>query len=191
MRVLCHGLRQSFNAFPLLSLARGLLDSPMSFDLFLVAFRDGGQGCADAEAARPVLERTRYEHRPEFNAYTIHFEDGSYVEMYAGGLHSQHEPFDGAMFAMRGFSDAIASFVFEFSRAAGCAIFPAMEPPCVLLPRDDLAPHLPAHLGQDRQRIPVASGSELLAALGDGYDSWQDYRDRVLRELDDDPIREA
>jgi hypothetical protein len=62
-----------------------------------------------------------------------------------------------------------------------------MEPPCVLLPREDLAAHLPADLNKDRRRIPVASGAELLAALSDGYDSWRAYRDQVLGALDGDP----
>jgi hypothetical protein len=156
----------------------------MSFDLFLVRFRDGGKVTADAAAARAVLERNRYEHRPEFNAYDINFGDGSHVEMYADGLHGDDKPFDGGMFALRGFSGAIGEFVFEFSRAAGCVIFPAMEPACVLLPRDDLVSHLPTDLGEKFRRIPVASGPELLAALKGGYDSWRAYRDHVLSVLD-------
>ena len=88
------------------------------------------------------------------------------------------------MFALRGFSEAIGEFVFEFSRAAGCVIFPAMEPACVLLPRDDLAAHLPTDLGENFQRILVASGPELLAALNGGYVSWRAYRDHVLRVSD-------
>jgi hypothetical protein len=159
----------------------------MSFDLFLATFRDGATAAADAAAARTVLERTRYDHRPEFDAYDVHFDDGSHVEMYAEGLHGGDNPFDGAMFALRGFSEAIGAFVFEFSRAAGCVIFPAMEPACVLLPRDDLAAHLPTGLGEDFQRIPVASGAELLAALNGGYDSWRAYRDHVLRVSDGSP----
>lgn len=153
----------------------------MSFDIFLVTFRDGGKALADAAAARAVLERTRHQHQSEFNAYDIKFDDGSQVEMYAGGLDGGKEPFDGAMFALRGLGDAIGSFIFDFSRAAGCAIFPAMELPCDLLPRVDLAAHLPADLGEDRQRIPVSSGAELHAVLSGGYDSWRAYRDHVLR----------
>jgi hypothetical protein len=100
--------------------------------------------------------------------------------MYAGGLDGGDKPFDGAMFALRGFSDAIGEFIFDFSRAAGCVIFPAMDPPCVLLPREDLAAHLPPDLSDSFQHIPVASGAELLAALQGGYDAWRDYRDHVV-----------
>src|SRR4051812_31167185 len=124
----------------------------MSFDLFLIAFRDGGKAPADAAAARAVLERTRYDHHSEFNGYGINFEDGSSVELYAGGLHGGDKPFNGGMFALRGSSDAIGAFIFEFARAVGCVIFPAMEPACVLVPREDLAAHLPTDLAGDLQR---------------------------------------
>ena len=153
----------------------------MSFDLFLMAFRNGDNTTADAAAARAVLERFRYDRQPEFDYYDVNFEDGSHVEMYADGLHGGDKPFGGAMFVLRGISDSVASFVFEFSRAAGCVVFPAMEPACVLLPREDLAAHLPADLGEKFQRIPVGSGAELLAALNGGYDAWRAYRDHVVR----------
>jgi hypothetical protein len=153
----------------------------MSFDLFLVTFRNGDKATADATAAREVLERTRYGHRPEFDAYDVSFDDGSSLEMYAGGLHGGDKPFEGGLFALRGLSGPIGSFIFDFARAAGCVIFPAMEPACVLLPRSDLAAHLPTDLGEDFQRIPVTSGAELLAALNGGYDAWRAYRDHVLR----------
>jgi hypothetical protein len=158
----------------------------MSFDLFLVTFRNGGKATADAAAARDVLERSRYDHRPEFDAYDISFDDGSHVEMYAGGLHSDDKLFDGAMFALRGLSNAIGIFVFDFSRAGGCVIFPAMKPGCVLLPREDLAAHLPADLGDAFERILVASGDEFLAALTGGCVAWQTYRGHVLRASDGD-----
>jgi hypothetical protein len=159
----------------------------MSFDVFLVTFRNGGKSTADAAAARTVLERSRHNRRPEFDVYDVNFEDGSHVELCAGGLEGGGESFDGCMFALRGFSDAIGSFIFEFSRAAGCVIFPAMEPACVLLPREDLAAHLPADLSEDFQRIPVCSGHELLAALNGGYDAWRAYRAHVLRSSDGGP----
>jgi hypothetical protein len=159
----------------------------MSFDLFLVTFRNGGKVTADAAAARGVLERSRCDHRAEFDAYDFSFEDGSHVELYASGLHGGDKPFDGGMFALRGFSNAIASFIFEFSRAAGCVIFPAMEPACVFVPREDLAAHLPRDLGEGFQRIPVASGGELLAALNGGYEAWRAYRDHVVSSSGGDP----
>ena len=66
-----------------------------------------------------------------------------------------------------------------------------MEPACVLLPREDLAAHLPTDLGDDFPRIPVASGAELLAALNGGYDAWRAYRDHVLHMSDAGPAGEG
>jgi len=109
-------------------------------------------------------------------------------EIFAdSGLNGSDKAFDGAMFALRGFSGTIGAFVFEFSRAAGCVIFPAMEPACVLLPREDLAGHLPTDLGEDFQHIPITNGAELIVSLNGGYDSWRAYRDHLLRVSADGP----
>ena len=151
----------------------------MSFDLFLVAFRDGEKATADVAAAREVLERFRYHHTPESDAYDIDFDDGTYLEFYGGGLYGDKEPFHGGMFALRRQSIVNASFIFEFSKAAGCVIFPAMEPPCVLLPREDLAAHLPSDLGKSRERLRIDNSNALLNVLKGGFEAWQSFRDRV------------
>jgi len=152
----------------------------MSFDVFLIAFRDGANATADAVAARAVLDRYQYKHCSEFDHYDINFVDDSQVDMFTGGFDGGDKPFDGAMFKLRDFSEAIGEFIFEFSRAAGCVIFPTMKPACVLLPRDDLAAHLPTDLGHEFQRIPVASSAEVLAALKGGFVAWKAYRERVV-----------
>ena len=155
----------------------------MSFDVFLVTFRDGSDAQADAHAARAVLDSFDFTHNPEFSAYDINFNDGAHLEMYAAGLHDDKEQFSGGMFALRRFSDEIAGFMYEFSRAAGSVMFPAMAPPCVLIPRDDLAAHLPQDLSDEFVCIPIANGEELRAALSGGYDSWRAFRDRVIADL--------
>lgn len=162
----------------------------MSFDLFLVTFHNGKNACADADAARSVLERFRFDHQFESNSYDITFDDGSYLEMFASGLHSDKEGFDGGMIALRCFSDAVGTFIYEFSRAAGCVIFPAMKPASVLLPREDLALHLPADFSKEFKLILIASGTELMAALNDGYDAWLTYRDHVVHMTVSDPAAE-
>jgi len=86
------------------------------------------------------------------------------------------------MIALRGSSEPIGDFIFDFSRAAGCVIFPAMQPACVLIPREDLVTHMPANAIEGREQIFVASGGEVLAALSGGYAAWRVYRDRVVRQ---------
>jgi hypothetical protein len=151
----------------------------MSFDVFAQAFRDGDAGTADAAAARAIVSEFPHRHDPQFNSYDVEFADGSHLEMYAGGLDGK-KPFSGAMFALRGISDAIGDFIFRFTRASGGVLLPAMEPACVLLTNESQAQHLPSDMRDDFQVITISSGAELLAALEGGYDTWRAYRDRVV-----------
>jgi hypothetical protein len=52
----------------------------------------------------------------------------------------------------------------------------------VLLPRENLAAHLPQDVSDDFQSIPIANSAELLAALDGGHDAWRAYRDQVLND---------
>ncbi|HID74465.1 MAG TPA: hypothetical protein EYP56_00535 [Planctomycetaceae bacterium] len=154
----------------------------MSFDVFLVTFRDGSNAQADRRAARAVLDSFDFAHDPESSCYEINFNDGTHLEMYTAGLHDDNQDFSTAMFALRGLSDEIAEFMYEFSKAAGSVMFPAMEPPCVLIPREDLVAHLPQDLADECARIPIADAKELHAALIGGYDSWRAFRDQVIAD---------
>lgn len=151
----------------------------MSFDVFAQAFRHGDAGTADADAARAILAPIQHAHEAQFDSYDIEFDDGSRLEMYAGGLDGK-KPFNGAMFALRGISDAIGDFIFRFTQAAGCVLLPAMEPACVLLTEESQSQHLPPDMHADFQVIAIASGAELLAALEGGYDTWRAYRDQIV-----------
>ncbi|QDT47992.1 hypothetical protein Pan258_20320 [Symmachiella dynata] len=150
----------------------------MSFDLFLVTFRDGSSAPADDVAARAVLDSFEYDFRPKFQAYEITVDDGKHLEFSAGGLHDDDE-FSGGMFALHDFSRDIMQFIYEFSKAAGSVIFPAMDPPCILIPRDDLLKHLPEDFPSDFTNFPINSGEEMLIVLKEGYDAWSAFRDRV------------
>ena len=153
----------------------------MSFDLFLTAFRNGAAVPANAAAALAVLQRYDHTERPEFAAYSVTFADGSQVELYATGLSGLGEKsFDGGMFALRGITDAIGTFIFEFSSAAGCVVFPAMEAACVLVPSAVLGSHLPPDLTDDFPLVFVSSGPEVVAALHGGHAAWLAYRNHVV-----------
>jgi len=154
----------------------------MSFDVLVISFHHGTECEADAVAARSVLARFQFHHEPAYNVYDINFSDGSEVELYAKGLDATGGEFRGGVFTLRGQSDEIGRFIFEFSQAAGCVIIPAMEPQTVLLPRADLADHLPGDLAEKSAQVPVANGAEVLAALSGGYATWRAYRDQVVGE---------
>lgn len=151
----------------------------MSFDVFTQAFRDGDSAPANADAARSILSQVRHIHEPEHNFYGVEFADGSHLEIYAGGLDGR-ESFTGVMFALRGTSELIGNFMFEFTRASDCVLLPAMDPPCILLTDTDQERHLPPDLVENFQVIPISNGAELLAALEGGLDTWRAYRDRVI-----------
>ena len=152
----------------------------MSFDVFAQAFRYGESATANAIGARAVMSTVHYSHNPRFNSYVIQFADGSGLEMYARGLGGGEKPFDGALFALRGFTEPIGDFIFEFTRAADCLLLPAMSPLCVLLTEKGQFEHLPRGMADDFQVILISSGAELLAALDGGYDTWRAYRDQVV-----------
>ncbi len=113
----------------------------MSFDLFLMSFASERDAPANAAAARAVLTRHKHQVSPDSDLYSVEFADGSHLELSVAGLDgTAAEPFTGGMLMLRGLSPAICEFIFEFSRAAGCVILPAMERPTVLIPREDLPP---------------------------------------------------
>jgi hypothetical protein len=159
----------------------------MSFDLFVANFRDGQNSAADAAAARAVLERQQCDHQPQSDSYYINFDDGSQVALHASGLDGGDKPFDGGMFVLHDFCEAVITFIFEFSRAAGCVIFPPIESNSVLIPCDDLAAHLPDDVTDEYQQIPIGSGAELITVLSGGYEAWQAYRNHVLQKPDARP----
>jgi hypothetical protein len=73
----------------------------------------------------------------------------------------------------------LALLFFQFAKAAGCVIFPAMEEACVLVPDEQLTSHLPEDVPHKFTPIPVASGEELLLVLNNGYEAWLAFRNRV------------
>ena len=159
----------------------------MSFDLFLVAFQDGQAYVGGVEADRQVLDSAQHTHYIEHSNYVICFPDGSHVELYAGGLHDK-DKFDGGMFALRGrsFSQAVMQFIWDFAAAGRLAIFPAMEPPLVVLPSEELQAELPSDLLENRRPIVVADGHKLGTVLSDGFTVWQAYRDQIVSDAQDD-----
>src|SRR5262249_49384849 len=138
----------------------------MSFDIFLMSFREGNEVPADREAALRILQR--YDVRPSDgdDAYDIQFADGSRVEFFASNLSSEAESFAGGMLALRVLSPAIAEFIYELARAARLIIVPAMDSPCYLLTSNDLAAHVPDFKLEQKH---VGSAEELFIAIGGGF----------------------
>jgi hypothetical protein len=146
----------------------------LSFDLFLISFKNGKPGKGDIQAARAVLQRHRYQEDDGY--YNIEFEDKSELELFSSAPRDSA----GGMIALRGSSDGIGQFIFEYAQAGGCAVIVAMEPPTALLPIDGIETHLPEEVRKNFQILRVNNGAEVLAAINGGYNGWKRYRDRVM-----------
>lgn len=98
--------------------------------------------------------------------------DGMVAELYASGG-------DGAMFALRGFSQSLADVIFAVADATACFIVAADE--------DPKAFRTPSNDGEAPTTeedgfppiIAIASAKALAEALSDDFESWSDYRDQV------------
>jgi hypothetical protein len=143
----------------------------MSFDVFLMSFRDGKNAPANAEAARAVLLSGEVIKESDKHYHYLKFLDGSGVEFYSNVLDLDSE-FKGGMFALRVFSRQIMNFIHQFAQAAGCVIVAAMEEAYVMLPSPELAQHLHPDIKSKFKQIVVHNGAELEAILSGGYEAW-------------------
>jgi len=157
----------------------------VSFDVYLMSFRNGVEGPIDSAAALAVLAQHEYQHDPNFGSYDIQFSDGSSLEMYSGGSDRRAGSFGGGLVKIHEFNQTICDFIFELARAGGCVILPVMEPPYVLIPREGLGgADLPQDVIDGWEQIAVASGAEVFALISGGYVAWRAFRDRACGESD-------
>ncbi len=157
----------------------------MSFDIHVMAFKNGQPCDANRSAARAFVESIDYQLDPQFNAYSLTLSDGVTVEMYATGLHTETESFRGAMIALRGLSDSICEFIYNFCVASSCIAIPSMEPGCVLVPDESMIADFPDGFINDFPVVSIRSGADVGVVLDGGYDAWAAFRDRVLRRDQD------
>lgn len=156
----------------------------MSFDIHLMAFRNGEVCAANRDTARALVDSIDHLFDPEFGVYDLTLKDGAHVEMYASGLHTDAERFQGAMIALRGLSDSICDFIYSFCVASSCIAFPVMDPNCVLVPDEKMAAEFPDGLTDAFPVVHIRSGADVRVALDGGYDAWAEFRDRILRDPD-------
>ena len=154
----------------------------MSFDLFLIAFKEGRSVSTDPSAARRLIDGLQHRSDLEAGYYDVQFADGSHVELRAEGLRGEAS-FNGAMVMLRSFSfsPSVTQFIRDFAAAARLVIV-AVDPPVTLLPFDDLRADLPADLLESRQAITISDGQELGRVLSGGFDQWKAYRDKIVED---------
>ncbi|PWU15174.1 MAG: hypothetical protein C5B50_15825 [Verrucomicrobia bacterium] len=108
------------------------LCTPMSFDVFLFKFAKGDACELSRDALRSVFDKHEFKRTGE-HFYDIRLQDGSEVELQAGGLTSS-ERFTTATFLIRGGSDSIARLIFECAQVTGGVLIPTMDQnPCIVV----------------------------------------------------------
>jgi hypothetical protein len=155
----------------------------MSFDVFLLKFDKDDPLCALPEDAfHAVIHRHDVKRRDE-HFYDIQLQDGSSVEVqrvYAPPPNSSR--FTSAMFMIRGMSESVVRLLFDCARATGGVLIPTADPsPCIMvdvIQRDAL----PADFTQPL--VECHSAEELARLLRDGYQTWSQYRDQIVRSHD-------
>jgi hypothetical protein len=152
----------------------------MSFDVFLFKFSKGEACELSREALRPVFQKHDFEQVGK-SFYNIRLQDGSRVELQAGGLTSS-EPFMTVTFFIRGLSDGTIGLVFECAQATGGVLIAATmdENPCIMVDVSQRA-ELPPDFTQPL--VECRSAEELARLLGGGYQAWSRYRDQIVGGL--------
>jgi hypothetical protein len=142
----------------------------MSFDVHLIA-----SSTSPAPAAFEALVDAALAHVGATGSVAseeILTHDGMVAELYASGG-------DGAMFALRGFSQSLADVIFAVAEATACFIVAADENPKAF--------RTPSNGGEapttEEDGFPpivaIASATALAEALGNDFGSWSDYRDQI------------
>ena len=152
----------------------------MSFDVYLLKFAKGDACELPRDALRGVFEKLEIKQISE-DFYDIRLEDGSQVDLQAGGLTSS-ERFTTAIFFIRGGSDGIARLIFECARVTGGVLIPTMDQnPCIMVDTSQRA-ELPPDFTQPV--VECRSAEELTHLLRSGYQEWSRYRDQFVRSRD-------
>lgn len=154
----------------------------MSFDVYLQRFDKGQPAKVSREQVLSVLRSTKFSGPDDFGFYVVKFPDGQDVEFSAEGLQGSGE-FTGCSFQIRGMSPHLVRFMFEVAKAGDMVLIATMEPFVPILSRPEQQEQLPAELAEN-DPAPVVCGSpeELDSLLSGSYESWQKYRDQVLRQ---------
>ena len=152
----------------------------MSFDVYLERFEAGKSAQVSREPVLAVLKTAKYT--TPHNCYVVEFPDGTDVEFSASELEGSGD-FTGCAFFIHGNSPHLTKFIFEIARAGDMVIFATMEPFVPILSRSEQRQQLPAELAEnDPEPVVCCSPEELDSLLSGGYESWQKYRDQVLRQ---------
>lgn len=156
----------------------------MSFDVFLQRFTGGEEAEVERAPVLAVLRTMEHDGPDEFGFYIVRFHDGIEVEFSASGLEST-EPFTGCAFHIRGYGEALVSFMFGVACAGDMVIIPAIEDSVVGLLSEVQRAQLPAEMRDEFKPALLCSAHDLGRLLEGGYKAWLAYRNQIRHPLSD------
>lgn len=154
----------------------------MSFDVFLVHFRDGVSKSSPHAPIQRVLDAAQVRDASA-GTCSVLFPSGSHVEVSCTPDESDPTMCGSAAFFMRGYDAAVLQFMLDVARAGDMVMFPAMEGSLCILVDENQRRHVPSDL--DYELVLARTPEELAALFQGGFQAWQAYRDQVM-ELNDD-----
>ncbi|RBP14091.1 hypothetical protein DFR50_110116 [Roseiarcus fermentans] len=148
----------------------------MSWDVYFVHFENELWPPVDPKPVLAVFERYCETLQRKEHGYDCKLRDGLEIEIYSAPLDGS-EPFDGPMFAFRGFTPVAARFLYEAAVAGQATV---IAPGITCLVEETKDTDLPKDLRKSQPVIHVGDADELYAALTEGFDGWRRYRDHVV-----------
>ena len=146
----------------------------MSFDIFLVALKNGVATEIDRDALVGALESNL---KRVGIADRVETPDGGSAEIY---MPDEQKP-NSCMFALHGdLSPLLADTIMAAARAAGCAIYWPADPLLMAYPDSAMLPHMPPPGPVAPTPVYCASGLELRLLIQSGLAAWKKYRDQVV-----------
>jgi len=152
----------------------------MSFDVFLMRFKNGESADVDRLPVLEALKATTYRDLND-GLYVVNLPDGVHVEFFAKDLESQGS-FKGCSFGIRRFGECLMKFMLDIARTGDMVMFPAMKGNPLILVSEEQRKNVPADLLASFPPVVVNSTDELAAVLRGGFQGWSAYRDYVLEK---------
>jgi hypothetical protein len=152
----------------------------MSFDVFLMRFKNGKSADVDRLPVLEVLKATMYRDLND-GLYVVNLRDGVHVEFFAKDLESQ-SAFKGCSFGIRGFGECLMKFMLDIAKAGDMVMLPAMKGNPLIMVSEQQRRNVPADLLASFPPVVVNSADELAAVLRGGFQGWSAYRDYVVEK---------
>lgn len=155
----------------------------MSYDINLNTFPPEPLSSERLEAARAIL--ARYGARsegPRFHCHSVRWDDGAGFALYCKALFDDSTPFGALLTPLGGLSPRFCDFTYEFAAEVGCAIWPDVIPPFVLVTD-------PAILTEATRStfnvIQISDGLSVHRALAESYQGWRTLLYDTVTQLND------